>query len=176
MSYCTVFKCSRYIKSIAQSIEICSVLTAMQWHQRWSLSLEDWGCGVFLLCPVSQCRTGDNVSTVGINLPQLRAEIKAIHESGTAWHQRLGQMELIRSQSEQRRPVLSEKKGASILHQAAMLSRKGFESNEVYFTSCSTVNIHICLVSLPDEALHKHRVWVCLAFYLCLNLGLTNGY
>lgn len=39
--------------------------------------------GEFLLCPVSQCRTGDNVSTVEINLPQLRGEIKAIHESGT---------------------------------------------------------------------------------------------
>lgn len=59
----------------------------LQWHQRWCWSLEKWECGEFLLCPVSQCRTGDNVSTVRINLPQLRAEIKAIHESGTTWYQ-----------------------------------------------------------------------------------------
>lgn len=43
-------------------------------------------CREFLLC--HRGRTGDNVSTVGINLPHLRAEIKATPESGTSWHQR----------------------------------------------------------------------------------------
>lgn len=44
-------------------------------------------CWEFLLHPVWQCKTGDNVSTGGINSPQLRAEIKAICESGTTQHQ-----------------------------------------------------------------------------------------
>lgn len=57
--------------------------------------------------PVSQCRTEDNVSTVGINLPHLRAEIKAIHESGATWHQRSA-INAKGFQLEQRHPASSK--------------------------------------------------------------------
>lgn len=56
---------------------------------------------------MSQCRTGDNVSTVWINLPHLRAEIKAIHESGATWHQRSA-INAKGFQLEQRHPASSK--------------------------------------------------------------------
>lgn len=55
--------------------------------------------------PVSRWRTGDNVSAVGINLPHLRAEIKATRESGTTRHQRRGDERNRSFQLEQRHPV-----------------------------------------------------------------------
>lgn len=74
--------------------------------------------------PVSQCRTGDNVSTVGINLPHLRAEIKAIHESGATWHQRSA-INAKGFQPEQRRPASSkeEEEAASASGHGAALKR-----------------------------------------------------
>lgn len=79
--------CNLYCACVStKTVIIRWVPIRIRLHWRWWFSLEKW-CWEFLLYPVSQCKTGDNVSTVRINPPQLRAEIKAICESGTTWHQ-----------------------------------------------------------------------------------------
>ena len=132
----------------------------IQWHQRWCLSLEKWGWGEFLLCPVSKCRTGDNVSTVGINLPQLRAEIKAIRESGTTWHQELSLASLNSAALRtQRRRYNRSTTGHNVILQRGLP-----ECNEGYLTVCCPTRMLLgidmqCLFPVCQHKFGISTVW-----------------